>query len=71
MTLKCTGDELINPHGCTKLPLKIPKTVNLVDKNYNTPSEIVQQEAWAYDLTNEDVNIHVIELVPDDTYEVV
>ena len=59
LILDDTGDELIKPQGCTKLPLTIPETINLVDKNRKYSSEILQSEACAHGVTDEDTDIHM------------
>ena len=41
-----------------------------MDKNFNAPSEVVQPEAWAYGITDEDADIHMAEHTQDDTEEV-
>ena len=69
LTLDGTGDELIKPQGCRKLPLSIPETVNLVEENFNDPSEILQPEDWAHDMTDDGADIHVAEITQNDTDE--
>ena len=62
LTLDGTGDELIKPQWCTKLPLSTPETVNLVEENFNDPSQILQPEDWAHGVTDDDADIHVAKI---------
>ena len=68
LTLDGTGDELIKPQGCTKLPLSIPETV-LVEENFNNPLEILQPEDWDHGVTDDDTDIHVAEITQNGTDE--
>ena len=69
LTLDGTGDELIKPQWCTKLPLSIPETVNLVEENFNDPSQILQPEDLAHGVSDDDADIHVAKINQNDTDE--
>ena len=69
LTLDGTGDELIKPQGCTKLPISIPETVNQAEENYNNPLEILQPEDWDSGVIDDDTDIHVAEITENDTDE--
>ena len=69
LTLDGTGDELIKPQGCTKLPISIPETVNQVKENYNNPLEILQPEDWDSGVIDDDTDIHVADITENDTDE--
>ena len=60
ITLDGTGDELIKPQGCTKLPITVPDLVDLtLDENFDAPNEVVLPEALEFGITDEEAAIHI------------
>ena len=60
LTLDGTGDELIKPQGCTKLPLEVLEYVDETSSNdFDDPIDVVSPETIEYGLTDEDTAIHV------------
>ena len=60
ITLDGTGDELIKPQGCTKLPITVLDFVHFtLDENFDTPNEVVLLEALESGTTDEEAAIHI------------
>ena len=60
LTLDGTGDELIKPQGCTKLPLQIPEYIDQsLSNDFNDPVDVVSPETIEFGLSEEDTAIHV------------
>ena len=60
LTLDGTGDELIKPQGCTKLPLKIPEYIDQsLSNDFDDPVDVVSPETIEFGLSEEDTAIHV------------
>ena len=60
ITLDGTGDELIKPQGCTKLPITVLDFVHLtLDENFDTSNEVVLLEALESGTTDEEAAIHI------------
>ena len=61
LTLDGTGDEMIKPQGCTKLPLAIPEYIDVtMDEDFASPNKVILPEALEFGLSvDENATIHV------------